>query len=67
MTEVGKINAGETVVVSGAAGAAGSIAGQLAKLEGCRVFGTAFGKEKCDWLVKEAHFDAAIAAYQVLP
>src|SRR3984893_10835541 len=60
MAEVGKINAGETVVVSGAAGATGSLAGQIAKLKGCRVIGTAGGKEKCDWLVEEAHFDAAI-------
>jgi NADPH-dependent curcumin reductase CurA len=60
MAEVGKINAGETVVVSGAAGATGSVAGQIAKLKGCRVIGTAGGKEKCDWLVEEAHFDAAI-------
>jgi len=58
--EIGKIKAGETVVVSGAAGATGSIAGQIAKAKGCRVIGTAGGKEKCDWLVKEAHFDAAI-------
>jgi NADPH-dependent curcumin reductase CurA len=60
MAEVGKINAGETVVVSGAAGATGPLAGQIAKLKGCRVIGTAGGKEKCDWLVEEAHFDAAI-------
>jgi NADPH-dependent curcumin reductase CurA len=60
IAEVGKINAGETVVVSGAAGATGSVAGQIAKLKGCRVIGTAGGKEKCDWLVEEAHFDAAI-------
>jgi NADPH-dependent curcumin reductase CurA len=60
IAEVGKINAGETVVVSGAAGATGSVAGQIAKLKGCRVIGTAGAKEKCDWLVEEAHFDAAI-------
>jgi NADPH-dependent curcumin reductase CurA len=47
-------------VVSSAAGATGSVAGQIAKIKGCRVIGTAGGKEKCDWLVKEAHFDAAI-------
>ena len=47
-------------MVSGAAGATGSVAGQIAKLKGCRVIGTAGGKEKCDWLVNEAHFDAAI-------
>jgi len=47
-------------VVSSAAGATGSVAGQIAKIKGCRVIGTAGGKKKCDWLVKEAHFDAAI-------
>src|SRR6266849_4174139 len=60
MIEIGKIKAGETVVVSGAAGATGSVAGQIAKIKGCRVIGTAGGKYKCDWLVNEAHFDAAI-------
>lgn len=60
IAEVGKVNAGETVVVSRAAGATGSVAGQIAKIKGCRVIGTAGGKEKCDWLVNEAHFDAAI-------
>jgi NADPH-dependent curcumin reductase len=60
IVEVGKAAAGETVAVSGAAGATGSVAGQIAKLRGCRVIGTAGGKEKCDWLVEEAHFDAAI-------
>ena len=60
ITEIGQIKAGETVVVSGAAGSTGSIAGQIAKIKGCRVIGTAGGKEKCDWLVKTAHFDAAI-------
>jgi NADPH-dependent curcumin reductase CurA len=60
MIEIGRVKAGETVVVSGAAGATGSVAGQIAKIKGCRVIGTAGGKEKCDWLVNEAHFDAAI-------
>jgi NADPH-dependent curcumin reductase CurA len=60
ITEIGQIKAGETVVVSGAAGATGSVAGQIAKIKGCRVVGTAGSKEKCDWLIKEAHFDAAI-------
>ena len=60
MKDVGQAKAGETVVVSGAAGATGSIAGQIAKILGCRVVGTAGGKEKCDWIVKRAHFDAAI-------
>ena len=60
MIEIGKIKAGETVVVSGAAGATGSVAGQIAKIKGCRVIGTAGGRAKCAWLVDEAHFDAAI-------
>jgi NADPH-dependent curcumin reductase len=60
MKDVGQAKAGETVVVLGAAGATGSIAGQIAKILGCRVVGTAGGKEKCDWIVKRAHFDAAI-------
>jgi len=60
MIEIGKIKAGETVVVSGAAGATGSVAGQIAKIKGCHVIGTAGGRDKCAWLVNEAHFDAAI-------
>jgi NADPH-dependent curcumin reductase CurA len=60
MIEIGKIKAGETVVVSGAAGATGSVAGQIAKIKGCHVIGTAGGKDKCAWLVNKAHFDAAI-------
>jgi NADPH-dependent curcumin reductase CurA len=60
MLDLGKPQAGETVVVSGAAGATGSIAGQLAKIAGARVIGIAGGAEKCAWLTKEAHFDAAI-------
>src|ERR1700732_2446679 len=60
ITERAQIKAGEAVVVSGAAGATGSIAGQIGKIKGCCVIGTAGSKEKCDWLVKEAHFDAAI-------
>jgi hypothetical protein len=60
MLEVGQPRSGETVLVSGAAGATGSVAGQIAKLEGCRVIGVAGGGEKCAWLTEEAHFDAAI-------
>ncbi|HUB94292.1 MAG TPA: NADP-dependent oxidoreductase [Stellaceae bacterium] len=60
ITDVGQVKEGETVVVSGAAGATGSIAGQIAKIKGCRVIGTAGGKVKCDWLVSAAHFDGAI-------
>lgn len=58
--KIGRPVAGDTVLVSGAAGATGSIVGQLARLAGCRVVGIAGGKEKCDWLVREAGFNAAI-------
>ncbi|QJR79407.1 NADP-dependent oxidoreductase [Alteromonas pelagimontana] len=51
---------GETVVVSGAAGAVGSVVGQIARIKGCRVIGIAGGKEKCDYLIQELGFDAAI-------
>jgi NADPH-dependent curcumin reductase CurA len=60
LLDLGRPKAGETVVVSGAAGATGSVAGQIAKLEGARVIGIAGGPAKCAWLTKEAHFDAAI-------
>jgi len=58
--EVGQCKVGETFVVSAAAGAVGSVAGQIAKIKGCRVIGIAGGKAKCDWIVKEAGFDGAI-------
>jgi NADPH-dependent curcumin reductase CurA len=58
--DVGAVKAGDTFVVSGAAGATGSVAGMIAKIKGCRVVGIAGGREKCDWLLKEAGFDAAI-------
>jgi NADPH-dependent curcumin reductase CurA len=60
LLEVGQPTQGDTVVVSGAAGATGSVVGQIAKLKGCRVIGIAGGAEKCAWLTDEAHFDAAI-------
>jgi NADPH-dependent curcumin reductase CurA len=60
LLEVGRLQAGETVVVSGAAGAVGSIAGQIAKLRGARAIGIAGGPEKCRWIVEEVGFDAAI-------
>jgi len=60
MIDIGRPQAGETVVVSAAAGAVGSIAGQLAKLRGARVIGIAGGKAKCDWLTGELGFDGAI-------
>jgi NADPH-dependent curcumin reductase CurA len=60
LTEIGRPVAGETVVVSGAAGATGSVAGMIAKIKGCRTIGIAGGAEKCRWLTDEAGFDAAI-------
>jgi NADPH-dependent curcumin reductase CurA len=58
--DVGRIKAGETVVVSGAAGAVGSIAGQIAKIKGCHVIGIAGGAAKCRAVVEEFGFDSAI-------
>ncbi len=60
VTEIGRVQAGETFVVSSAAGAVGSIAGQIAKIHGARVVGIAGGPTKCDWLRGEAGFDATI-------
>jgi NADPH-dependent curcumin reductase CurA len=60
LLEIGRPNAGETVLVSAAAGATGSVVGQIARIKGCRAIGIAGGKEKCEWLVKEARFDGAI-------
>ena len=60
LLEIGRPVAGETVVVSGAAGATGSVVGQIAKIKGCRAIGIAGGAEKCRWLTKVAGFDAAI-------
>ena len=58
--KIGRPVAGDTVLVSGAAGATGSIVGQLAKLAGCTVIGIAGGAEKCAWLTGEAGYDHAI-------
>ena len=60
LLDIGKPVAGETVVVSGAAGAVGGVVGQLAKLKGCRAVGIAGGAEKCAYVVEELGFDAAI-------
>ena len=60
LLEIGAPKEGETVVISGAAGATGSVAGQIAKLHGCRVVGIAGSEEKCRWLTEELGFDAAI-------
>jgi NADPH-dependent curcumin reductase CurA len=60
LLEIGQPKPGETVVVSGAAGAVGALVGQIARIEGCRVVGIAGGPEKCAYLVDALGFDAAI-------
>ncbi len=60
LLDVGQPQAGETVLVSGAAGAVGQTVGQLARIKGCRAVGIAGGKAKCDWVVNELGFDACI-------
>jgi NADPH-dependent curcumin reductase CurA len=60
LLNIGQPKAGETVLVSGAAGAVGSLVGQIAKIKGCRVVGIAGGAEKCRYIVEELGFDAAI-------
>ncbi len=60
LLRVAGVNSGETVCVSGAAGAVGSAAGQIARIKGCRVVGIAGGPRKCGWVRDELGFDAAI-------
>ena len=60
LLDLGEPKEGETVLVSGAAGATGSVAGQIAKIKGCRVVGIAGGPDKCRWLKEEAGFDDVI-------
>jgi len=60
LLDVGQPQPGNTVVVSGAAGAVGQTVGQLAKIKGCRVVGIAGGPAKCEWVVRELGFDACI-------
>ncbi|MDH3656210.1 MAG: NADP-dependent oxidoreductase [Myxococcales bacterium] len=60
LLDIGNAKEGETVVISGAAGAVGSVAGQIAKIKGCRVVGIAGGPEKCAYLIDELGFDGAI-------
>ncbi|MBL8360139.1 MAG: NADP-dependent oxidoreductase [Rubrivivax sp.] len=60
LMDIGKPQPGETVVVSGAAGAVGQTVGQVAKIKGCRVVGIAGGRDKCDFVVRELGFDACI-------
>src|SRR5512132_2743554 len=58
--DIGQPKAGETVLVSAASGAVGSVVGQLAKAAGCRAVGIAGGQAKCDYVVKELGFDACV-------
>src|SRR6202162_2378514 len=60
LLDTGRLKEGDTVVVSGAAGATGSVVGQIAKIKGCRVIGIAGGQEKCRWLTDEAGLDAGV-------
>jgi NADPH-dependent curcumin reductase CurA len=60
LLDIGRPEPGQTVVVSGAAGAVGNVAGQIARIKGCRTIGIAGGPEKCEWLTEELGFDAAI-------
>ena len=60
LLDIGQPQPGQTVVVSGAAGAVGTVVGQIAKIKGCTVIGIAGGPEKCNYIVKDLGFDAAI-------
>jgi len=60
LSEIGQPKPGNTVVVSAASGAVGSVVGQLAKIRGCRAVGIAGGKTKCDYVVSELGFDACV-------
>ncbi len=60
LLDIGRPEPGQTVVVSGAAGSVGSVAGQIARIRGARVVGITGGAEKCEWLVQELGFDAAV-------
>ena len=60
LLDVGRASAGDTVVVSAAAGGVGSVAGQIARIRGCRAIGIAGGPDKCRWLVDDLGFDAAV-------
>ncbi len=60
LTRVGKPESGETVVVSSASGGVGSVVGQVAKMQGCRVVGVAGGRQKCDYVVNELGFDSCV-------
>jgi NADPH-dependent curcumin reductase CurA len=66
LQEVGRPKPGETLVVSAAAGAVGSLVGQIGKIKGCRVVGIAGSEEKCRWIKEELGFDAAVN-YKAVP
>jgi NADPH-dependent curcumin reductase CurA len=61
LLDIGRPLAGETVVVSAASGAVGSVVGQLARIHGCRAVGIAGSREKCDYVVRELGFDACVS------
>jgi NADPH-dependent curcumin reductase CurA len=60
LLDIGQAKAGETVVVSAASGAVGSVVGQIARIQGCRTVGVAGSREKCDHVVQELGFDACV-------
>jgi NADPH-dependent curcumin reductase len=60
LLDIGRPQAGQTVVVSGAAGAVGNVVGQIARIKGCKTIGIAGSAEKCEWITEELGFDAAI-------
>jgi hypothetical protein len=60
LLDVGRVREGDTVLVSGAAGAVGSVVGQIARIKGARTVGIAGGPEKCRWLIEDLGFEAAI-------
>ncbi len=66
LLEIGQPQPGETVLVSGAAGAVGSLVGQIAKVRGCRVVGIAGSEDKCRWLTEDLGFDATFN-YKAVP
>lgn len=65
MLDIGALKEGDSVFVSGAAGAVGSIAGQIAKIKGCRVVGSAGSRAKVNYLLNDLHFDAAFNYHEV--
>src|SRR4029077_19926739 len=60
LLDIGRLKRGETVVVSAAAGAVGSVVGQIARIKGCRAVGTAGSDEKCRFVVDELGYDACV-------